>query len=83
MVCELNQSLTLNGSHDVDPVIYVDVRRPTIERHPIELERRPEVRSVGTGSILILLLLSYRLLLGYFVVVVEFGLLIVDFIKSH
>lgn len=52
--CESNESLTLNGSHDVDPVMYVDVRRPTIERHPIELERRPEVRSVGTGSILIL-----------------------------
>lgn len=52
-----NESLTLNGSHDEDPVMYVDVRRPTIERHPIELERRPEVRSVGTGSILILCLI--------------------------
>lgn len=45
--------LTLNGSHVVDPDKYVDVRLPTIERHPIELERRPEVRSCGTGSILI------------------------------
>lgn len=54
---EAESKLTLNGSHDVDDVIYVDVRRPTIERHPIELERRPDVRSVGTGSILILCLL--------------------------
>lgn len=44
--------LTLNGSHDVDDVIYVDVLLP-IERHPMELLRRPEVRSCGTGSILL------------------------------
>lgn len=32
--------------------MYVDVRRPTSERHPIELLRRPDVRSCGTGNIL-------------------------------
>lgn len=31
--------------------MYVDVLRPTSERHPIELLRRPEVRSDGIGSI--------------------------------
>lgn len=49
------RKLALNGSHCEDDcdVMYVDVLRPTIERHPIELLRRPDVRSVGTGSILI------------------------------
>ena len=57
--------LTLNGSHDVDDVIYVDVLLPTIERHPMELLRRPEVRSCGTGSILFSRILYFFLSLSF------------------
>lgn len=46
-----SMQLALSGSHDADVVMYTDVLRPTIERHPMELLRRPDVRSVGIGSI--------------------------------
>lgn len=52
----------------MDGVVYVDVRRPTNDRQPIELLRRPVVRSNGTGSILFVSLslsLSHSLSLNY------------------
>lgn len=45
--------LAFKGSCDAVVVMYTDVLRPTIDRHPIELLRRPDVRSIGIGSILL------------------------------
>lgn len=57
--------LALNGSHDaVCEVMYVDVLRPTSERQPIELLRRPEVRSVGIGNIFLSLFRSFFFLVS-------------------
>lgn len=47
---------TFNGSQDAELEMYTDARRPTIERQPIELLRRPDVRSIGTGNMIYILL---------------------------